>query len=268
MRRIISSLAALMLVSHAAVAASSKVGDAFMLLSREARGWRVESVAVGATGKILKRNDLILRIDGRDAAGLGPLALRLEFAAASDTAMPALLERDGKMLPFVLWLADGAPPPQRTDPTATKDVSSSELAPDFALPSLAGSVASLWALRGKWVVVSFWATWCAPCMLEEPVLDRLAKAYRGRLVVLALALKETHASLEAFTKKFAPAYTVVDAGSLKGPIPRMYGVTRPGASTVPVNVLVRPDGTIAYVQSGYQEPSPLEARVREALDGH
>jgi thiol-disulfide isomerase/thioredoxin len=268
MRRIAPLLLALLLVSHPVLAAQSRVGDAFMLLSREPQGWRVDSVGGGAIGKFLKAGDLLTRINGQAAADTGPLAMRLLFGAAYDRSIPIVVRRGGQTRALGLWLSDGAAPPAKPDPALIRKVSLSDAAPDFALPALDGRVARLSGLKGKFVLVSFWATWCAPCMLEEPILNRLANAYSGRLMVLALALKETKASLEAFETKYAPSYSIVDAGSLKAPTAFAYGVTRPGASTVPVNVLVRPDGTVAYVHSGYQAPSPLEVRLRTALDAH
>ena len=52
-------------------------------------------------------------------------------------------------------------------------------APDFALPLEGGGQVSLAALRGKVVFVNFWATWCAPCRMEAPSLQRLSMPLRG-----------------------------------------------------------------------------------------
>ncbi|MGQ0611048.1 MAG: TlpA family protein disulfide reductase [Paracoccaceae bacterium] len=57
---------------------------------------------------------------------------------------------------------------------------------DAALLTLDDAPASLAAHRGKWVVLNFWATWCAPCRVEMPSLDRLQAARPG-LVVLPVA---------------------------------------------------------------------------------
>src|SRR5436190_3071273 len=57
-------------------------------------------------------------------------------------------------------------------------------APDFALSDLEGAPVSMKDLRGKAVVLYFWATWCATCRAEMPKLEKLAHDYRGRGVVL------------------------------------------------------------------------------------
>lgn len=266
MRRIAPFLFALFL-SQPAFAETSRVGDAFLLLTHESGGWRVMFTGKAQARSSLQNGDILTKIDSRDARALGPLAVRLTFSVAYDRTIPVTVRRGTRSLKIGLWRSDGPPPPPKPDASAMKNVSIGTLAPNFAFPALDGQAVALSNLRGKWVLVSFWATWCLPCMQEEPILNRLVRDYRGRLVVLALALKETRANLQAFSAKYKPGYTIIDAGSLKGPVPQAYGVTRPGASTVPVNVLVRPDGNIAYVQSGYEEPSPLEAQVRAAIAG-
>jgi peroxiredoxin len=268
MRRIAIALLALSFSSLAASGQPSKVGDGFMLLTQEPDGWHVDNVNRKALKNLLEPDDVISRIDARDAGSLGPLAVRLIYGSAFERTIPLQVQRGGRSQKVDLWLSDGPAPPDKPDPATLKDVSLAEAAPDFALPALDGSTTRLSALKGKWVLVSFWATWCGPCMQEEPIFNRLADDYKAKLTILALALKETHASLESFSAKYKPHYTILDAGSLKGPVALAYGVTRPGASSVPISVLVRPDGTIAYVHGGYEAPSPLEARIRDAIAGH
>ena len=138
-------------------------------------------------------------------------------------------------------------------------------APDFTLPTLDGAPTKLSSLKGKWVLISFWATWCEPCLHEAEILNRLAKEY-PQLRVLALAVKESRDKLDAFSERFHPAYIILDAGPLTGEPAIAYGVGNPsGGGSVPVNVLVRPDGKIAYVQGGYEAPSPLEQAVADII---
>ena len=73
-----------------------------------------------------------------------------------------------------------------------------ELAPDFTLATSDGKVIQLSALRGRWVLVNFWATWCAPCRDEMPYLDSLATRHANRLTVLAVNIREPRQDVAAF----------------------------------------------------------------------
>ena len=63
-------------------------------------------------------------------------------------------------------------------------------APDFELADAAGKKWSLRALRGRPVLVSFWATWCPPCVREMPSLDALARRLGDRAAILAVSVDE------------------------------------------------------------------------------
>ncbi len=72
-------------------------------------------------------------------------------------------------------------------------------APDFRLSSLDGQPTSLADLRGKAVVLNFWASWCPPCRSEMPHLQAVAEKYRDQgLVVLAVNLDESPAVIRSF----------------------------------------------------------------------
>ena len=76
------------------------------------------------------------------------------------------------------------------------------LAPDFTLDLLSGGQAALSGLRGKVVVINFWASWCPPCRAEMPALDRVYEAYRARGLEV-LAVNTTYQDTEAAATGFA-----------------------------------------------------------------
>ena len=62
-------------------------------------------------------------------------------------------------------------------------------APEFVLPLLAGGEVDLAKLRGKTVILDFWATWCAPCEVQMPILDGLSRDEGdGRLMVVGISV--------------------------------------------------------------------------------
>lgn len=85
-------------------------------------------------------------------------------------------------------------------------------APAIALDNLEGGRTDLAALRGRVVLVNFWATWCPPCRREMPSMERLRRALEGEdFTALAVNVGESEDTVFAFTGQLepAPAFTVV-----------------------------------------------------------
>lgn len=87
-------------------------------------------------------------------------------------------------------------------------------APEMRFVDLEGREVALSSLRGRVVVMNFWATWCPPCLLELPSLDRLHRALgREGLVVLAVSVDERGTDVAGFVKERGLALSVLrDAG--------------------------------------------------------
>ena len=88
-------------------------------------------------------------------------------------------------------------------------------APAFDLPRLdrEGNL-SLASLRGKGVVVNFWASWCKPCKREAPALQRTWESHRGRgLVVLGVDVDDVSSDARRFARKLGLTYPLVHAPS-------------------------------------------------------
>ncbi len=116
-----------------------------------------------------------------------------------------------------------------------------ERAPGFALPDLDGGMVRLEALRGRPVVLNFWATWCPPCRVEIPAFSRLA-ARRPDVVVLGIAADGTPETLRAAGADLGATYPI-----LRG-TPEVFGAY--GVTTYPTTVVLDAEGRIVHAHTG------------------
>lgn len=95
-------------------------------------------------------------------------------------------------------------------------------APDFTLPSVSGDNIRLNDLRGKVVLLNFWATWCPPCREEIPSLVELNASMKGKPFQMWTVTNDNMETVLAFfSKRGVTLPTLLDAGS----VTRSYGIT-------------------------------------------
>jgi cytochrome c biogenesis protein CcmG, thiol:disulfide interchange protein DsbE len=138
--------------------------------------------------------------------------------------------------------------------TLTPDPLSPKLrgpAPDFELADAAGKKWSLRALRGRPVLVSFWATWCPPCVQEMPSLDALARRLGDRATVLAVSVDENWEAIHKFFPKGTPLTVLLD--------PSRAAPASFGTSLFPESFLVDPSGHVRYAFINQRDWSVPEA---------
>ncbi len=109
-------------------------------------------------------------------------------------------------------------------------------APAFTLVTLGGQRVSLADYLGRPVLINFWATYCAPCRREMPLIERTA-AQHPRLVVLLIDERDSHQSASAFVTQLQITSAVLFDGD--GKVGDAYGI-----SGLPTTFFIRPDGGI------------------------
>lgn len=141
-------------------------------------------------------------------------------------------------------------------------------APAFALPVLregdglgpVGSEVSLEALRGRTVVLNFWASWCAPCEDETPVLNRIAERYRAQgrdVVVVGVDVQDLRENALEFARRTGVAYPLLRDGT--DAVMRAYEVPR-----LPESFVIDPSGRIAlHVIGQVVDPAQITTAIDE-----
>jgi peroxiredoxin len=121
-----------------------------------------------------------------------------------------------------------------------------DAAPDFTLKSQKNGNLKLSELRGKVILINFWASWCGPCRQEMPVLDELYRHYRSLdFTILGVNVEQNSDDAESLLKDVPVSFPILFDTENK--ISKLYGV-----KGMPSTVLVDRDGKIRYVHMGYQ----------------
>jgi thiol-disulfide isomerase/thioredoxin len=145
-----------------------------------------------------KSSRLILKIGGGILVGIG-LGFMVFFGLGLGTN----------------WFASGS---GHMEPDNTLKVGAS--APDFQLTDLSGDKVRLSDFQGKVVLINFWATWCAPCQVEMPILQTYSQRYKNDLVLLAVNAEESKDKVEGFVKKLGLTFDVLL--DPEGEVQRLY----------------------------------------------
>ena len=135
---------------------------------------------------------------------------------------------------------------------------SSRSAPAFTVRTLEGKTLRLQELRGRPVVLDFWATWCAPCRASMPHLDRIQERYAGDgLVVLGLSVDEAGpGDVRRFAERLGIRFRLAMA---EEKLLDQYGPIR----QIPTTFFINRRGEVVRRTVGYLDSETLDAYVRE-----
>ena len=118
-------------------------------------------------------------------------------------------------------------------------------APDFTLKSRSGENIKLSELRGEVVMINFWASWCAPCRQEMPLLEELYKKYSDLgFTLLAVNVEEDSYKAESLLRDIPVTFPVLYDNTNR--VTKLYKVV-----AMPSTVIIDRDGNLRYLHRGY-----------------
>jgi len=137
---------------------------------------------------------------------------------------------------------------------------SAQPAPAFTLQDLDGKNVSLAGLRGKVVVLDFWATWCPPCVKEIPHFVELHEQYKDKGVeIVGISLDDAGISVvKAFVQKYQIKYPIL---MTDGRVDKAFG----GISGIPTTFVIDSAGNISKKYVGYRDKAVFEADIKALL---
>jgi peroxiredoxin len=150
---------------------------------------------------------------------------------------------------------------RRSGPALAPRLTQSTLAPDFSLESLDGKTMRLSDLRGKAVLLNFWATWCGPCKIEMPWFVELQNQYASQgLQIVGVAMDDaSKEDIGKFAKDMNVNYPILIGKEAVGD---QYG----GVPALPESFLIGRDGKIVDKIIGLRGKAEIEDSIKKALD--
>ena len=166
--------------------------------------------------------------------------------------------RLGVALALGAWLLSAG-----SSPAPAQGLQLGDVAPRFTVKTLDGQTLSSDALKGKVVLLDFWATWCGPCLQALPALEEIRKKNAGKpFVLVGVSADFEEKTLEQFLKKRGIPGPQVWNG-VRGDLTRMFQV-----SSFPTYVLLDAEGKIVYRARGWRSGASaraLDSAVEKAL---
>jgi peroxiredoxin len=132
-------------------------------------------------------------------------------------------------------------------------------APGFARKAMDGRTVDLKSYRGKVVLLDFWATWCAPCLVEMPSFTRWQQQYGPQgLAVIGVSMDDDQATARKAIDKLKPGYAIVMGDAKLG---TLYG----GVMGLPLIFLIDSDGVVRARFQGETDPKTIESALERLL---
>lgn len=191
-------------------------------------GWLIAGLGLLTLIDAFQSRSLQTRRSGQvSEATFAPAAPTLTSQAVQDAVTPTPARSFVTVTPSLVPTSPSTPTPVP-----------GRQAPDFTLPTLDEQTISLSDLRGQRVLINFWATWCGPCRIEMPVIERIYERYRDQgFVVLAVNVEEPEDRVRPFVAELGLTFPILLDEN--GDVVRQYGIVG-----LPTSVFVNRDGLI------------------------
>ena len=179
-----------------------------------------------------------------------------------------LLIATNKVAVINAWLVSWLPNPEAaiklesSDAGTLPQIEASQVvpAPAVELKNMAGETVRLSDLRGRVVLLNFWATWCVPCREEIPDLNAMYRDLEGQgLTVVGASWNDTASDIQAFQQEIKADYPILLDGESVGD---RFG----GIQSFPTTFIIDREGRIRYKIYGKRERPTFEAAVKVLLD--
>ena len=146
--------------------------------------------------------------------------------------------------------------------TSCNSGGSKNLAPEIEAELIDGTPFKLSELRGEYVVLDFWGSWCGPCLRDIPRLMELYAKYGDKVVFVSVAFEKNDKRWKSVTDKagFTWKHQIVEEAKilLASPISRAYGV-----ADIPAKFIVTPEGELISGMNFEQMDAYLQASLPE-----
>ena len=141
--------------------------------------------------------------------------------------------------------------------TASYAVSNGQISPDFTLSSSTKQNTRLAELRGQVVMLNFWATWCNPCRVEIPHLQKLYAQYKDiGFTILGVSIDNNKIKAAKMAKDLGAKFPILFDNKQK--VSKLYSI-----KTMPFTILIDRDGKVRHLFQGYKPG--YEEKYRKAI---
>jgi thiol-disulfide isomerase/thioredoxin len=236
-----------------------------LAIVHEEHGWRVQEKKPGSIHWNLMKDDLIIRIDGKNAADTGPMQMASYLNEGYRRGITAYIKRAD----FGQEITLRQIPTQDYSPVGSKPfahVAKGFSAPDLEFETVNNGPITVEQYKGKWVLIDFGASWCAPSVERLPEILSLAEKEKDRMAVVAVEMDYRPKAVRELIERFQIKIPVA-AMNYMSPLPIQLGVSAVDYfAELPAFVLIQPDGEVALIIVGVGDPGAVTKTVESDLN--